>query len=93
MTAKTAFGDIRLGVLSHGSIEAKTAYGQIEIGVLDGVTAWLDLSTSFGRVDNQLEDIGRPSADEQTTEIRAHTAMGDIKVGRAAARSETGTRS
>jgi hypothetical protein len=93
VTAKTALGDVRLGVLSQGSTEAKTAYGEIEIGVLDGVAAWLDLSTSFGRVDNELDDTGSPSASEQTTEIRAHTAMGDIKVHRVPARAETGTRS
>jgi hypothetical protein len=79
--------------LSRGITEAKTAYGQIEIGVLDGVAAWLDLSTSFGRVNNELEDTGRPSADEQTPEIRAHTAMGDINVRRVPARAQTGTRS
>jgi Putative adhesin len=93
VTAKTAFGDVRLGVLSHGVTEAKTAYGQIEIGLLDGVAAWLDLSTSLGRVNNGLEDTGRPSADEQTTQIRAHTAVGDINVRRVPVSTETGTRS
>jgi len=93
VTAKTALGDVRLGVLSRGTTEAKTAYGQIEIGLLDGVAAWLDLSTSFGRVNNELEDTGRPSADEQTPEIRAHTSVGDINVRRVPARFETGTRS
>ena len=92
VTAKTAFGDVRLRALSQGTTEAKTACGQIEIGVLDGVAAWLDLSASFGRVDNELEDTSRPSADEQTTEIRAHTAMGDISVRRVPAPAETGTR-
>jgi len=92
VTAKTAFGDVRLGALSQGTTEAKTSYGQIEIGVLDGVAAWLDLSTSFGRVNNELEDTGRPSSDEQSTEICAHTAMGDIDVRRVQARAETGTR-
>jgi DUF4097 and DUF4098 domain-containing protein YvlB len=93
VTAKTAFGDVRLGVLSQGTTEAKTAYGQIEIGVLDGVAAWLDLSTSFGRVNNELEETDRPLTDEQTTEIRAHTAMGDIAVRRVPARAGAGTRS
>jgi hypothetical protein len=82
VTARTALGDVRLGALSQGATEAKTAYGHIEIGVLDGVAAWLDLSTSFGRVDNELEATGRPASDERTTEIRAHTAMGDISVRR-----------
>ncbi len=93
VTAKTACGDVRLGRLSEGTTEAKTAYGQIEIGVLDGVAAWLELSTSFGRVTNELEDAGRPSAGERTTEISAHTSMGDIDVHRVPARAETGARS
>jgi hypothetical protein len=93
ITAKTALGDVRLGVLSEGSAEAKTACGQIDIGVLDGVAAWLDLSTGFGRVNNELEDTGRPPAEDRTTEIRAHTAAGDINVRRVPARVETGTRS
>jgi hypothetical protein len=92
VTAKTAFGDVRLGVLSRGATEAKTAYGQIDIGVLDGVTAWLDLSSSFGRVSNELEDANRPSAPEPTIEIRAHTSMGDISVRRVTARAETSRR-
>jgi hypothetical protein len=82
VTAKTAAGDVRLGELSHGATEATTAYGQIDIGVLDGVAAWLDLSTSFGRVNNELEDTGHPSAQEPTTEIRARTAAGDINIRR-----------
>ena len=89
VTAKTALGDVRLGALSQGTTEAKTGYGQIEIGVLEGVAAWLDISTSFGRVNNELEDATRPSADEQTTQIHAHTAMGDINVRRVSARAET----
>jgi len=93
VTAKTALGDVRLGLLSQGTTEAKTACGQIDIGVLDGVAAWLDLSTGFGRVNNELEDTGRPPAEEQTTEIRAHTAAGDINIRRVPARAEMGTRS
>jgi hypothetical protein len=93
VTAKTAFGDVRIGVLSQGTTEAKTAYGQIEIGVLTGVAAWLDLSTSFGRVYNELEDTGPPPAGEQTTEITAHTSMGDINVRRVPAHAETASRS
>ena len=92
VTAKTACGDVRLGVVSQGTAEAKTSYGQIEIGVLDGVAAWLDLSTSFGRVNNELEDTDGPSAGEQTTQIRAHTSLGDIKVRRVPALTETGTK-
>jgi hypothetical protein len=93
VTAKTALGDVRLGLLSQGATEAKTACGQIDIGVLDGVAAWLDLSTGFGRVNNELEDTGHPPAEERSIEIRAHTAAGDINVHRVLARAEIETRS
>ncbi len=93
VTAKTAVGDVRLGRLSQGATEAKTACGQIDVGVLDGVSAWLDLSTTFGRVNNELEDTGRPPVAAQTIEIRAHTAVGDINVRRVTARADVGTRS
>ncbi len=93
VTAKTAVGDVRLGRLSQGTTEAKTACGHVDIGVLDGVAAWLDLSTSFGRVSNELEDTGRPQAAEQTTEIRAHTAAGDVNVRRVPAGADLGARS
>ncbi len=93
VTAKTALGDVRLGMLSQGSSEARTACGQINIGVLDGVAAWLDLSTGFGRVNSELEDTDHPPAEEQTTEIRAHTAAGDITIRRVSAHAELGTRS
>jgi DUF4097 and DUF4098 domain-containing protein YvlB len=93
VTAKTALGDVRLGVLSQGATEATTACGQIDIGVLDGVAAWLDLSTSFGRVNNDLENTERPSPQEQITEIRAHTAAGDINIRRVPAPAETAARS
>ncbi len=93
VTAKTALGDVRLGVVSEGASEARTACGQIDIGVLDGVAAWLDLSTGFGRVNNELDDAGRPAGDEQRTVIRAHTAAGDINVHRVASDADMGTRS
>jgi DUF4097 and DUF4098 domain-containing protein YvlB len=89
VTAKTAAGDVRVGVLAHGATEATTACGQIDIGVLDGVAAWLELSTGFGRVNNELENTDRPSAQQPTTEVRARTGAGDINIHRVPARTET----
>ena len=94
VTAKTALGDVRLGLLSQGATEAKTACGQIDIGVLDGVAAWLDLSTGFGRVNNELEDIGRPASATSRPPRSAPTRpSGDINIRRVPARAEMGTRS
>ena len=89
VTAKTACGDIRLGLLSEGTTEAKTAFGRIDIGILDGVAAWMDLSTGFGRVNNELNEAGHPAPGARTTEVRAHTAAGDINIHRVSTRDET----
>jgi hypothetical protein len=82
VAAKTANGDIRLGEVARGAVLAETALGKIEVGIRDGVTAWLDLNTSFGTVHSDLDDTGRPEAGQDAVEVRARTAMGDITIGR-----------
>ena len=55
VVATTANGDVRIGELARGSASLKTGLGEIEIGIRAGTAARLDVSTSFGRVRNQLE--------------------------------------
>jgi DUF4097 and DUF4098 domain-containing protein YvlB len=83
--AKSANGNVRVGHAQHGSITAETARGKVEVGVGDGVAAWLDLTTAFGTVRNELENAGPPAADQDTIQVRARTAFGDITIRRAAA--------
>jgi Toastrack DUF4097 len=85
VTAKTANGDIRLGEVAPGTVVAQTAFGRIDVGVREGVPAWLDLDTRFGRVRNDLADAARPDPGEQTVEVRARTSYGDISIRRAVA--------
>jgi Toastrack DUF4097 len=82
--AKTANGDILLGAVTLGAVVAETAFGRVDIGVADGVPAWLDLDTKFGKVSNELEAAGRPGPGDEAVEIRARTSFGDITVHRAA---------
>ncbi len=60
VTAKTAYGTIRLGEVSSGSVQVESGYGQIVIGVRTGVPAWLDLSSKNGRVRNELDGDRAP---------------------------------
>jgi DUF4097 and DUF4098 domain-containing protein YvlB len=85
VTAKTANGDVRLGDVASGAVVALTARGKVDIGVHDGVAAWLDLSTSFGRVHSDLDAAERPGAGVDSVEIRARSAFGDITIRRAPA--------
>jgi hypothetical protein len=80
--AKTANGDVRLAGAGPGSIVARSAFGTVEIGVPDGVPAWLELQTGFGRVQNDLDDAEGPAPGEEAVEVHAHTSMGDILIHR-----------
>jgi hypothetical protein len=83
VAVKTANGDIRLGEVVRGAVVAHTAYGRIDVGIREGVPAWLDLNTAFGKVHNDLNAADRPAAGEDTVELKARTAYGDITVRRA----------
>lgn len=81
--AKTANGSIRVGEALRGSVVLKTATGDLEVGIGKGTAAWLDVHTGFGRVHNSLDDASRgPEQSDETVEVRAHTAYGDITVRR-----------
>ena len=83
VVAKSANGDILLGAVAHGEVLAETGFGKVDIGVVDGVAAWLELKTSFGRVNNDLDSATRPAPGEDAVEIRARTSFGDITIRRA----------
>ena len=91
VAVKTANGDIRLGEVVLGAVVAHTAYGRVDVGIRDGVAAWLDLNTSFGTVHNNLDATDRPAAGEDTVELKAQTAYGDITISRAEAYSSSPT--
>ncbi|MCA1847004.1 MAG: DUF4097 domain-containing protein, partial [Actinobacteria bacterium] len=79
----TANGDIRLGEVVRGVVVAKTAMGRIDVGIRNGVAAWLDLNTAYGKVRSDLEGAERPAAGEDVVELKARTAYGDVTVRRA----------
>lgn len=83
--AKSANGDIVIGQVERGTVTANTARGSIDIGVRDGVAAWLDLDTSFGRIESQLDAAASPVDGDSTVEVKARTAFGNVTVRRAVA--------
>jgi hypothetical protein len=82
VAAKSANGDLRLGEVAHGVVLAQTGFGKVDIGILDGVAAWLDLSTRFGNVHNDLDAAERPEPGDDAVEVRARTSYGDITIHR-----------
>ena len=84
-SAKTANGDIRIAEVSQGSVVVETAAGGLEVGIREGTAVWLDLDTKFGKVRNQLDGADGPTPSGRKVEVRAHTSVGDILIGRAPA--------
>jgi DUF4097 and DUF4098 domain-containing protein YvlB len=83
VAAKTAYGDVRLGEVSRGAVVASTALGTLDVGIREGTAAWLDLHTQFGSVHNALDVTEQPQRTDDTVEVRARTACGDITIRRA----------
>jgi DUF4097 and DUF4098 domain-containing protein YvlB len=81
--ARTAYGNVRVGEVVRGAVDLETAYGELEIGVREGTAAWLDVKSGTGRVRVALDASDGPGQADQTVEIRARTAYGDIVVRRA----------
>ncbi|MBJ8343709.1 DUF4097 family beta strand repeat-containing protein [Antrihabitans sp. YC2-6] len=82
VSAKTANGSVRIGEVVRGSVLLESAMGEIEIGVRKGTAAWLDVSTKFGNVHNTLTQAAGPETSDETVEVRARTAYGDIVIHR-----------
>jgi Putative adhesin len=82
ITAKTAAGNIHVGAVGEGTMSAHTSVGDISIGVVAGTAAYLDLSTTHGHVDRDLQARTGPATDGPRAHILARTTAGDIEVHR-----------
>ena len=80
--AKTANGNIRIGEVARGSAALTTASGELEVGIRAGTAALLDVRSQFGRVHNSLDASDGPEPSDETVEVRARTAYGDIVIRR-----------
>ncbi len=81
--AKTANGAVRVGELVRGTVHLASGMGAVEIGIAEGTAAWLDASTGFGHVRNQLDETASPRESDETVEVHAHTGYGDVTIRRA----------
>jgi DUF4097 and DUF4098 domain-containing protein YvlB len=83
VAARTAYGSVRIKEVSHGAIDLTTTSGELEIGIRAGTAAWLDVSSTSGRVRNSLDTHDSPDGFVGTVEIHARTSGGDILIRRA----------
>ena len=83
VAAKTANGDVHLREVTRGTVLAETALGKVDVGIHNGVTAWLDLDTRYGKVHTDLDATEPPDGGEDAVKVRARSSFGDITIRRA----------
>jgi DUF4097 and DUF4098 domain-containing protein YvlB len=82
VVAKSANGDVRLGEVARGSVALETHLGDLEVGIREGTAAWLDVSSTAGRVRNALDAADAPEPSAESVEVRARTSVGDVVIRR-----------
>lgn len=83
VAAKTANGSIRIDEVVRGWVALETAAGELQLGIREGTAARLDVSTRAGSVRSSLDAADGPRDSDETVEVRARTAYGDIVIRRA----------
>ena len=80
----TMSGDVRLDGVARGEVDVKTASGDVSVGILRGTRAWLDVKSSSGQVDSDLDhqDDGEPAGDV-ALRLRVVSGSGDVRLRRA----------
>ncbi|WP_043622821.1 DUF4097 family beta strand repeat-containing protein [Nonomuraea candida] len=79
---KTAYAGVRIGEVVSGAVVMETTGGGLDLGIREGSAAWLDVSSTYGTVDVELDPSDGPGQSEEVVEVRAHTGHGDIVIHR-----------
>lgn len=83
VTARSAYGAIRIREVTGGSIRLENGYAGVEVGVPDGVAAWLDAASANGAVRNELTPDPDAAATGRTVELRLRANWADVIIRRA----------
>ncbi|WP_326770497.1 DUF4097 domain-containing protein (plasmid) [Streptomyces sp. NBC_01591] len=81
--AMSSNGRIRVSDATRGRIDLRTSVGDLEVGIHEGTAAWLDLNAKYGTVRNSLGSSAGPAESDETAEVHARTAAGDVIIRRA----------
>ncbi|MEU4391601.1 DUF4097 family beta strand repeat-containing protein [Kribbella sp. NPDC023855] len=84
VTATTASGTIRIGVMTQGQAKLVNGNGNIEVGISEGTAASVDVTSERGAVHNFVAMGTEPRPSDRRVSVHARTRHGDILVQRAA---------
>lgn len=82
-TVTCPYGSIRVREAVSGSLDLTSTYSDLVIGIAEGTAAKLDVSTSYGRIRNELtRSASAPEAAERL-EVTARSSYGSVTIRRA----------
>lgn len=80
---KCPYGSIRVREAVSGSLELTSTYADLVIGIAEGTAAKLDISTSYGRIRNELNRTASPPETAERLEVTARSSYGSVTIRRA----------
>jgi hypothetical protein len=83
VTARTAYGAIRVLEAGGGVLRLESAYKEVEVGVPVGVAAWVDAFSGHGVVRSELEPGPQADSDDRAVELHLRANWADVLIRRA----------
>ncbi len=87
VTARTAYGAIRVLEAAGGVLRLESDYKEVEVGVPAGVAAWVDAASAHGVIRNELTPDPEAAGTDRTIELHLRANWADVLIRRAAPRS------
>lgn len=81
--ARTVTGAVSIAAAVRGALSAHTNTGEVALGVARGTAARLDIVTSSGVVNNDLDPADGPQHGDETFVLNVRSNTGDVRVHRA----------
>ncbi len=82
VTARSAHGPIRIREVSGGTIRLDNGHADVDVGVPTGVAAWIDASSTHGRVRNELTPDPTAATSDRAVELHLHSSYGNVIIRR-----------
>jgi hypothetical protein len=82
VTARSAHGAIRIREVSGGTIRLDNGHADVDVGVPNGIAAWIDASSTHGRVRNELTPDPAAAASDRSVELHLHANYGNVIIRR-----------
>ncbi|GAB3269244.1 DUF4097 family beta strand repeat-containing protein [Sinomonas notoginsengisoli] len=77
------YGSVRVREAVSGSLNLTSTYSDLIVGIAEGTAARLDVSTSYGRIRNELTRSDTPPEAIQRLEVTARSSYGSVTIRRA----------